>query len=365
MASTLAFLRQYLRPRPGIVVAEPAVCRRGDELLPATVYRPAGAHGARPGWVVLHGLTYHGREHPSLVKFAAAVAASGAVVVVPDIPEWTRLRVAPHVTGPSIHAGVAALRERRDVAADRIGVIGFSFGATQALVAAADPALAAELRGVAAWGGYADVGRLFHFGITGEYDWQGATYHEDPDPYGRWIMGGNYLTAIPGYEGFGDTARALHRLAIAAGQAGIYAADAHFDPLKLELRATLSPAEQDVYDLFAPLTTETHKDMARATRLAQDLAAAAVRTDPMLDPSPYLPRVAARTFVAHGRDDRLVPFTEAFRVSAALPPRVLRKAVITSLFSHSGGTRRELSRFGVVREGVRFVALLHGILDLV
>jgi pimeloyl-ACP methyl ester carboxylesterase len=209
------------------------------------------------------------------------------------------------------------------------------------------------------------VRRLFHFGITGEYDWQGVTYREDPDPYGRWIMGGNYLTAIPGYEGFGATARALHRLAIAAGQAGIYAADAHFDPLKLELRATLSAEEQDVYDLFAPLTTETLKDTARATQLAQDLAAAAVRTDPMFDPAPYFPRVAARTFVAHGRDDRLVPFTEAYRVAAALPPHVLRKAVITSLFAHSGGTRHELDRLGLLREGARFVALLHGILDLV
>ncbi|MBX6364731.1 MAG: hypothetical protein IRZ00_12755 [Gemmatimonadetes bacterium] len=365
MASTLAFLRQYLRPRSGAVLTEAVVCRRGEETLPATVYRPAGARGRRPAWVVLHGLTYHGRAHPSLVRFATAVAASGAVVIVPDIPEWTRLRVAPHVTGPSIRAAVATLRERHDVAADRIGVIGFSFGATQALVAAADPALAAELRGIAAWGGYADVGRLFHFGITGEYDWQGSTYREDPDPYGRWIMGGNYLTAIPGYEGFGATARALHRLAMAAGEAGIYAADAHFDPLKRELRATLSAEEQDVYDLFAPLTTERHKDMERATRLAQDLAAAAVRTDPMLDPSPYLPRVAARAFIAHGRDDRLVPFTEAFRVSAALPPRLLRKVVVTSLFAHSGGTRRELSRLGVVREGARFVALLRGILDLV
>ena len=34
-------------------------------------------------------------------------------------------------------------------------------------------------------------------------------YRMDPDPYGRWIVGGNYLTRIPGLEDAGDVASAL------------------------------------------------------------------------------------------------------------------------------------------------------------
>lgn len=366
MPSTFGFVREYLRPRPGVIVEEAGVCLRGDEALPTTILRPAAARRPLPAWVVLHGLTYHGKEHPALLKFARAVAASGTLVCIPDIPEWKTLHVAPGVTGPSIHAGAAALRARGDVAPDRIGVIGFSFGATQALTALArDPALAAEIRGIAAWGGYADVHRLFHFGITGEYDLDGVAYREDPDPYGRWVMGGNYITGVPGFEDAQPLADALHRLAIAAGQLKIDAWEPAMDPVKLKFRAELPPRLQERFDLFAPPAGQPHRDLARATRLARELAEAALRADPLLDPTPDLGQVHTPTFVAHGRDDRLVPFTESLRLARQLPPSALRAVRVTSLFSHSGGASPDLGPIGVGRETVRFLRLLHGILDLV
>ena len=81
MPSTLAFLRQYLRPRPGGLVEEVGVCMRGDQALPATIVRPARMRRPLPAWVVLHGLTYHGKEHPSLAKFTHAVAARASTIV--------------------------------------------------------------------------------------------------------------------------------------------------------------------------------------------------------------------------------------------------------------------------------------------
>lgn len=366
MPSTFGFLRQYLRPRPGALVEETGVCLRGDQALPTTIFRPAAPRRPLPAWVVLHGLTYHGKEHPALVKFARAVAASGSLVCIPDIPEWKTLHVAPGVTGPSIHAGACALRGRGDVAPDRIGVIGFSFGATQALTALArDPALAGEIRGIAAWGGYADVHRLFRFGITGEYDLDGVAYREEPDPYGRWVMGGNYITGVPGFEDAQPLAEALHALATAAGKLKIDAWDAGLDPVKLRLRAELPPRFQERFDLFAPLVGERHRDLARATGLAQELSQAALRADPLLDPTPDLGRVRTPTFIAHGRDDRLVPFTESLRLARQLPASALRAVNITSLFSHSGGAAPDLGPIGLGREAIRFLRLLHGILDLV
>ncbi len=366
MASTVGFLRQYLRPRPGALVLETGVCLRGDEALPTTILRPAHPRRRLPAWVILHGLTYHGKEHPALLKFASAVAASGSVVCIPDIPEWKTLHVAPGVTGPSIHAGATALRGRADVAPDRVGVIGFSFGATQSLTALArDPALAAEIRGVAAWGGYADIHRLFHFGITGEYELDGHAYREEPDPYGAWLMGGNYLTEIPGFEDARPLASVLHRLAMAAGEMKIDAWESGMDPVKLKFRAELPPRFHEAFDLFAPPAHTRHPDLARATTLARDLADAALRTDPLLDPTPDLGQVHTPTFVAHGRDDRLIPFTESLRLARQLPAAALRAIRITSLFSHSGGADPGLGPIGLGREAFRFVRTLHGILDLV
>jgi pimeloyl-ACP methyl ester carboxylesterase len=365
MASVTRFLRQYLRPSDDAVITHSLTYTRGAEQLPAVVFRPAHARGPLPGWVLLHGLTYQALDHPSLIRFGRAVAASGSIVFVPEIPEWKQLRVAPAITTETIATACIALHELDGVNHERTGVIGFSFGATQALIAACDPAVERAIRGIAAWGGYAELHRVFRFGILGDHELDGVKYHMEPDPYGAWIMGGNYVCGIPGHEDSRVLAESLHRLAITAGQSRVYAWDPKFDPLKRELRAMLPPHDVVLFDVLARPSGGPIADPALANKLANDLADAALRIDPLLDPTAFLPRVRVRTLVAHGRDDRLVPFTESVRLARALSAAVARDSVTTALFAHSGGTRPDLGRIGVAREGVRFTVLLKRILDLI
>lgn len=365
MNATIRFLREYIRPRSrGVEVVETTYVRDGGEL-PARLYRPAGVARPLPTWIVLHGLTWHGRGHPSLDRFARAVAAGGSAVFVPEIPEWSRLRVAPGVTGPTLLAAADAVLGGRIALAGRIAALGFSFGATQALAAASTaPALAGRLRAIAAWGGYCDLRNVFRFGFTGEYEYGGVRYTARPDPYGGWIMGANYLTRIPGLEDHEDVASALARLAEESGRRGVYAADAVYDPYKRELRAALPAGRRPVFDAFAPPAGERPPDPELAGWLTDALAAAAVRADPLLDPGPRLARLGVRTLLAHGRDDRLVPFTETLRLGEAIPRAYRHGMTITALFAHSGRTARPRGPIGLGREAVRFIGLLHRLLAL-
>lgn len=365
MPSFARFLRQYVRPAPGRVSSRDVHYHRGEEALEATLYYPAGRNRDLPGWVVLHGLTYAGRRHPSLVRFVEAVAASGTAVLVPEIPEWRDLHVRPRVTIPTIRAAVLALDERPEVRRGNLGLFGFSFGATQALVAAADPRIEDHLTAIAAWGGYRDLVRLFRFGLTGEHDLDGQEHHIEADPYGRWIMGANYLCAVPGHETYDDVAAALFSLARAAGAERVFAGDPVHDPLKRRLRAALPTDSQQVFDLFAPPAGRQPADMERARGLAEDLARAAARVEPLMDPTPALQRVRVRTLLAHGKDDRLIPFTETLRLARDLPPDRLVSCAITQLFEHSGRANRSLGPVGIVQEGARFAAVLRRILGLV
>lgn len=365
MPSTLRFLRQYLRPTDDAIVADEASYVRGDERLPATVFRPARGPRTLPAWLVLHGLTRSGRAHPSLQRFARAVASAGNIVFVPEIPEWRDLRVAPAITIPTIRQAVHALQQRDDVRHEHVGLFGFSFGATQALIAAADPETARLLAGIAAWGGYADLRRLFHFGLTGEHELDGITYHTEPDPYGSWIMAGNYLPRTPGYEGTEGVASALHDLALEAGERRLYAWDPVFDASKRRLRERLDANDRTLFDMIAPETTAPRTDHTKVLRLARAMAETALRIDPLLDPGPFLPRVRVPILFAHGRDDRLIPFTETIRLSRAAPPDRVRSTTITALFQHSGGTQSGLGVVGLVREAARFVRLLSRVLRLV
>ncbi|MGH7446811.1 MAG: alpha/beta hydrolase family protein, partial [Longimicrobiales bacterium] len=291
MPSTLRFLKQYLRPAADATVAAETVYMRGAEELPATVFRPA--HGPRelPGWVVLHGLTRPGRAHPSLQRFARAVASAGNIVFVPEIPEWRDLRVAPAIAIGTIRQAVRALQLRDDVRHEHVGLFGFSFGATQAIIAAADAETSHLLAGVAAWGGYSDLRRLFRFGLTGEHELDGVGYQTEPDPYGCWIMAGNYLTRVPGYEAADDVAAALHDLALEAGERRLYAWDPVFDISKRAHRERLGPDAQELFNMIAPETTAPRRDHERVLHLAESIAATALRADPLLDPQPFLSRV--------------------------------------------------------------------------
>ena len=367
MASTLRFLHQFLRPESGAVLQEEATYRRGDDTLRAVLYRPAASSPAAPlpGWIALHGLTYTGPDHPSLQRFARALAASGAVVLVPDLPEWRALRVAPRTTVQTVKAAVLQLGDNPLTHPGRIGVIGFSFGATQSLIASTDPFLDGHLAGVAAWGGYADIRRTTRFAFLGDHELDGERYHHDPDPYGRWILSGNYLHLLPEHAGDRTLSDALHGLARESGRRGIMSWSRETDALKDAARAGLTPRQQEVFDLIAPPvgSSFSEAERVRVEELVARMTAAAVESEPLLDASGYLERVPVPVFLAHGRGDRLMPWTEMVRLRRALGDQVTYSA-ITSLFAHSFGEKR-FPTPGVILEALRFVRLISRMLRLI
>lgn len=343
MASLTRFLREFRTPGTlAIDAVETTYDRGGGRRDPATVYRPAWTRSRLPAWVMLHGITWTGRQHPQLIRLARALSASGNVVMVPEITEWRALRVTPEVTVPVIRSAVLDLDARADTLPGRTALIGFSFGATQAILAAADARLDGHLAGVASWGGYADIHRTVRFLFTGEHELDGHTWFEDPDPYGRYILAANHLTAVPGYEDAGDVAAALHELACEAGRRALFAGSTEFDPYKLKVRETVAPERRTLFDVFAPAGPRRAVAGEEIERLANGLADAAVAREPLFDAARWLSRVRAPVLLTHGRHDSLVPFTECERLHRGLGERCIGHRV-TDLYAHStAGSVRNL-----------------------
>jgi pimeloyl-ACP methyl ester carboxylesterase len=351
------FLGGYLRQeRARVREVEVSIPMPQGGEVEGTFYLPRGARRA-PGWVVLHGVTVPGRRHESLLRFSRAMAASGAAVLVPDVPAWRELRVRSETARVALLGATAYLRERPEVQPGGLGVVGFSFGATHALIASTHPGLRDVVRTVVGFGGYCDLRREVRCMFTGEHEWEGRAFRLDPDPYGRWILAGNYLTGVPGMEGMGRVADEARELAAEAGRRRTFAGEADYDPLKAAARARLSPEEHGVWDLLAPPFGTPIADLDRARDLADGLTTAALAADPGLDPRHALPELHARVVLAHGEADRLIPFTESLRMHAALPERLDRSVTITRLFAHSTGSAAVRAvEYGV--EGLRFFQLL-------
>jgi pimeloyl-ACP methyl ester carboxylesterase len=303
--------------------------------LPVTIHLPRG-EGRTDAWIVLHGLTVLGREHPSLLRFARALSATGSVVLIPEIDAWTRLRIDSGAVLDAIAAGGTFLQRHDRVDPERIGVVGFSFGATQAMVAAADPR-AASIHRVVGFGGYCELGRLATFLMTGEHEWEGRTERLLPDPYARWIVAGNYLGLA---ESLGDTRRVaegLLALAAEAGRGGLFKPEGYMKPYMEAGRARLNAAERELWDLFAPPEGELRSDLEAGREIARIVTEAARASDPTLEPGAVFDRMRARPVLAHGRGDRLIPYTETLRLARRLPPRLDPSATVTRLFEHSVG----------------------------
>lgn len=360
---TARFLRAYLRGGAGPFREEEVAVPIGGEAREATLYLPT-RRGPAPGWVVLHGLTVPGRHHKAMTRFVRSLAATGAAVLVPDVPAWRELRLDVDAARTTLADASHWLARRPEIKPGGVATVGFSFGATQALMAMADPAVQRDVRAVVGFGGYCDLQRMLRCLFTGEHEWQGQRYQLDPDPYGRWIIVGNYLTLIEGYEGMGAVARGALELAVEAGRVGAWAWEPVYDPTKSRIRAGLSPAEQTVWDVIAPPSGSPPADPALALALSDAFCAAALEKDPGLDPRPHLPRVRGRVVLSHGREDRLIPFTETLRLRELLPPAAKPSVTITGLFAHSShaGWLHPLDR---VREAGLFIRLLNDALAAV
>ncbi len=330
-----------------------------DHPVPGTFVVPAGSPIGR-GWVVLHGITRPGPRHPELLRFVRSLAGTGGRVLVPEIRDWTELRMAPERAQRILYGAIRWLHSEPGSAPGGVMVVGFSFGAPQALMAASDPELAPRLRGVVGWGGYADLHRTFRFGFTGKHDWESERYRERPDPYARWVVGINGIPLSPTLRQHHDVVQALYRLAAAAGEGRLRAGHPESDPTMAELRNELSPADRDLFDLFAP-SSDREPDPEAAEALVEELVPCIRRELPLVDPLPQLRPIQTPVRLLHPRSDLLIPFTETLRLGAALRPLApdLRVA-ITGLLGHSG-QRSAIPVSVRAREGLRFLVALRDI----
>lgn len=360
---TLRYVRSWLTGRDDVRVRELIVDRDGTPV-PTTLLTPGDSDGELPVWIVLHGITRPGRAHAQLVRFTRALAEGGCAVLVPEVPEWRQLDLSPAHTIPTVLACLDAVAHMTgSVSSAPPGLVGFSFGAPQAIAASAHPQLMNRLAGVVGFGGYCDLERTLVFQFTGRHEYAGETYHLRPDPYGRWIAGANYLTSVPGFEDAHEVADGLRQLAARAGDEGVMSWDTRFDAFKADLRSRIGAGNREVFDLFAP-PSHREPEASAAEEFAHRLTAAARRTHPDIEAAASFAQVPGPVHLIHGHRDHLIPFTELYRLKEALPHGIEARGTVTRLFGHSSQDPLPGLVSGV-RETAGFLRALSGMLGVV
>ena len=162
-------------------------------MMEANLYAPAG-DGRRAAVLLIHGVVETGKDDPRMIWLARLLARSGFTVLVPDFLGFKSLRLRVSDIGEMVDAVVYLRSLHQWVLPDRIGMIGFSYGAGPMLIAGADPRVEGRLRFVVPFGGYYDLVQVIKFVTTGYYQrGQAVGYTGYPAPPGPVLPQGEFV----------------------------------------------------------------------------------------------------------------------------------------------------------------------------
>jgi acetyl esterase/lipase len=273
------------------------------------VYLPAdgGPHGA----IILYTGAFGLRHEPAFVRFAEALARSGAVVMVPESAALRAGDIAPEEVDGLLKA-VAYLRAHPRVDPARIGIFGFSAGGSIVLLAAETDIGRDEIAFANIFGAYFDAGQLLREVASHEIDVDGQAvpWHADPvtvfavnkkvieslaDPVDRELLSHAFLDELP------ETAVDPDRLSPEG---------------RLVLELLEHPTAERVDAILAELPPATREHLAG------------------ISPSRAVSQLRTRLFVMHDRSDTFVPFTHSRELAARAPAETVRSYVEFDLFGH-------------------------------
>lgn len=292
--------------------------------LRADLYLP-GRGGRHGGVVLAPGFTELGKDEPRVVWLARLLARIGFAVLVPDFLGLRSLKALETDVRDMVDSfrTLASLGPR--VRPDRVGLIGFSYGAGPTLIAAADPAIARQVCFVISVGGYYDLVDVIRFLTTGHFDWQGNRGHlpPSPDARGRFLLANlDLLRDAKDREILAAAARDLAE----GARREVAVPTAELTPWGAALHALLMNTDPtQVGGLIAQLDPQVRDRIA------------------FLSPSRVVGRLHAHLVIVHGVQDDFIPYTESLRLAAAAPARDRVHLAITRLLNHVDPTGLRLN----------------------
>lgn len=327
LANVLALLR-WLGPWAPAGHAPRVRVTRRDHPLPHLVFE-----GARPSGrtlLLLPGLHFLGPEDLRFQRLAAILADRGARVVAPFLSDFLALTLTPRL----LEEAEAALLSAREGGRGPVGVMSISFGSIAALhLAARHPELVDR---VVIFGGFRDLERTFRFALGGA---DAGLPAEVRDP-----LNGPAVLANLADELLPEPARAPFRAATLEFSRRTWSKGS-----PPGTRARIDDKRDGRHLREGEALSRTLEGEARALfrvacRLEGDPLAVAEHALPrareriaFLDPTPLVPRVRAEVTCLHGRDDDVIPWTEAEALARDLPNA---RALVTGLYGHTGHAAR-------------------------
>jgi len=278
------------------------------------LYRPTA--GAKAALVLVPGAAPEGKDDPRLVATARALARARFAVLVPDLANLRALTVEAADSGRIADAARYLLRTAPADAGRPLGLVAISYAAGPAVLAALEPDLRDRVAVVVTVGGYYDIAAVVTFFTTAFYRRGPATPWQrgNPNVYGKWVF------VRANAKRLDDPRDRVLLDALATRKL-----DDPGAPVE-DLSARLGPEGRAVMALLA------NDDPAAVPDLIANLPAAIRDEMAALDVSRRdLTELRAALILLHGREDRIIPYTESQALAAAAPPAQTSLTLVDNL----------------------------------
>jgi pimeloyl-ACP methyl ester carboxylesterase len=325
--------------------------RLGD--LRAYLYRP-GHRRPIAAYLLAPGLHFLGPDDPRMDRFARVLAEAGFLTLAPFLSDHLALRASPDATRDLMAAFDDLEATTRREGLPPPSVFSISFGSNPSINLCGDPRYAARVRGLFVFGGYADFARCCLFAATGEVDGARRPYDPSNVPAVFLNVVGHFGLADDDQGAIAGAWRAMCRETW--GRQHLQRHEA-MRPIGERLASELPAHLRELYLQGCGLHPRTREVLLEAlARAAPSLAFA--------DPTAALRAITCPVAIAHGRDDGVIPYEEAVRLSTLLPQAKdhPHRLFLTGLFTH--GTSRLPSPRVIATEVKTLLAMVRAMVDL-
>jgi acetyl esterase/lipase len=271
--------------------------REGPRSIEADIYTPSGG-GRHPGVVFSMGAPPLDLDNKRLRRIAEDAARAGAVMLVPFSERLDDHEILPEEIDALV-AEFRFLQSHPDVDATRVGFFGASVGGSLALVAAADPRIAADVDHIVSFGGYYDALEAFAAIATHRIKYDGVDEEWIPRRHSAVVMSEQIIWAVED----DDDRELLSRIFLDR------------EDYTSEELAALTPVGRSSYDFLI------NEDIDIAAELARRLPPESIAELDYLSPRTSIGGVQAELFIVHDVADPFIPYTESRKLREHLRGR--------------------------------------------
>jgi dienelactone hydrolase len=295
-----------------------------------TIVRPS----TPPPWPAVlfaNGATPDGRAHPGVRRLGLALAHSGYLVFIPDLPGIATGEMSLRTLAAAVDCATRAA-DSAETEGGRVGLVGVSVGGTLALLAAAAPDLAARISVVACVAPFTDLEKVMMLATTGAYP----------------ASGGHVAYAVPSSLPVG-LARSL--VAILSPTPDVRALRRVVDRLDATSADPLSPLRETPCRSLGPAAAAAqelliNRDPGRFPHLYAELPESVRQAAVSLSPLRAAAKLLAPIEIATAPRDRYFPVAES--LALASEARNVR-VTVTAALAHAVPTMSLRSIGGVAR----------------